>query len=332
MALASRRRRRRRPRWLVVALVATIGVLLFNVTFSSSDGPSLRLAQLAYIDQVRPQIERSTDQGASLAQVRNDAVRLGRQGIARSMARTTRESRAVLAAVQAAKPPPPQATAHSILVAMAAIRVRVASSVAEGLAAAMTDGPAEPSVESLARAGEEMVASDRIYQVFLESLPRPDGVGGPVLPKSAWASDPHLWARPELRALVASLRSSTTTSAVHDVGVLTVVTNPVAVGTEGNASVLPLVGTLRVEVVVANTGNTGERAVPVVATLVGPAGETDTARDFVDLSPGQRRSVPLGGLRPVPGGPSTLKVVVGPVDGESSIPDNELSLALVLRG
>lgn len=197
---------------------------------------------------------------------------------------------------------------------------------------AFAEGPVDPAVDALVQAGEEMLAADRTYDVFLDALPRPEGVTAPLLPASSWASDPDMWTRPELHAFVTSIRSSTTPTPVHDVGVLTVTTDPLAVATEGNTAVLPLVRTLRLDIVVANTGNSPEEAVPVVATLIGPAGEVDTARDFVDLAPGQRRSVPLGGLRPVPGGPSTLTVVIGPVEGEASIPDNERSVGLVMRG
>jgi len=332
MALAPRRRRRRRPRWLFLPLLATVVVLVMNAAFSSSDNPSHRLAQLAYLDTVRPQIDLSTAQGASIAQVRTDAVRLGREGTARRFARVVRDSEGVLTEVRGIDPPAGLDTAHSILLATMAIRARVAAGVAEGLTAALTTGPVDPAVDALVKAGEEMQAADSTYKVFVDAVPRAEGVSTPLLPASAWAGEPQLWSRPELAAFVASIRSSAAVGEVHDVGVLAVVTDPVPVATEGSSSVLPLVKSLRLEIVVANTGNTAERQVPVVATLIGPAGEVDTARDFLDLAPGQRRSVTLGGLRPIPGGPSTLTVVIGPVPGEASFPDNERSVSLVLRG
>lgn len=334
MATAYRRRGRRprRPRWLFFALLATVVVIFVNSAFTSSNNPSGRLAALAYLDAVRPQIDLSTAQGASVAQVRTDAVTLGRQGTTRRMARVVRQAKAVVVAVRNANPPPGLATAHSILLATVAIRARVATSMADGLAAALTAGPADPAIDYLVQAGEEMTAADQTYKVFVDALPPAPGVTTPLVPASAWLADAQLWSRPELAAFVASIRSSTIVGAVHDVAVLTVATDPLAVATEGETSVLPLVKTLRLEIVVANSGNTPEKAVPVVATLVGPAGEVDTARDFVDLAPGQRRTVTLGGLRPVPGGPTTLTVVIGPVEGETSIPENERSMAIVLRG
>src|SRR5207237_1245254 len=73
MAIASRRRRRR-PRWLLIAAVVTAVVLAVNTAVSArSKGPSRRLAELAYLDEVRPQVERSTAEGADVEQVRAGA-------------------------------------------------------------------------------------------------------------------------------------------------------------------------------------------------------------------------------------------------------------------
>ncbi|MEO6121757.1 MAG: hypothetical protein ABIW46_09465, partial [Acidimicrobiales bacterium] len=62
-------------------------------------------------------------------------------------------------------------------------------------------------------------------------------------------------------------------------------------------------------------------------------GQLDTARDFVDLAAGQRRSLSLAGLRPPPaGGRVTLTVTIGPVDGETPGEDNRWSRPVLLRG
>jgi hypothetical protein len=58
----------------------------------------------------------------------------------------------------------------------------------------------------------------------------------------------------------------------------------------------------------------------------------DTARQFVDLAPGQRLTVTLGGLQPTRNEQLSLGVRAGPVAGESNIADNELIRALLVRG
>ncbi|HZQ27778.1 MAG TPA: hypothetical protein VFA94_08770, partial [Acidimicrobiales bacterium] len=97
MALGTRRRRRRRPWWLLFAVLLSLVVVLVNAAVSArSKGPSRRLAELAYLDQVRPFVERSTEQGAELQQVRTDAAKLGRAGVSRRLDRVTADADAVL--------------------------------------------------------------------------------------------------------------------------------------------------------------------------------------------------------------------------------------------
>ena len=332
MALAPRRRGRRQPRWLLLGVVLSLAVLAVNATWSArSKGPGRRLAELAYLDRVRPHVDQSTTLGAEVAQVRSDAVRLGRDGVKRRLDRVARQAGEVLAGVQAEEPPPALATAHSLLVAAMAVRAKAVSAFEDALLQVSGRQPPASAIDSLVRAGEDIVAADRTYQVFLESLPRRSS-DGPLMPASRWADDSAVWSRPELVAFVGAVRSSVASTSIRDVAVVVVTTEPAAVATEAGASVLPLTRALRLEAVVANVGNQPERRVPVVATLRGPAGKVDTARDFVDLAPAQRRVVTLGGLQPVAGPPSTLNVVVGPVAEEGSVADNGFSMSLLLRG
>jgi hypothetical protein len=331
MAFASRRRRHR-SRLVLVGVLLSVVVLLVNAGVSSrTKGPAKRLAGLAYVDEVRPLVEASTLQGADVAQVRNAAAELGRNGIRRKMERVRREAAGELRGVRQIDPPPGLAAPHSLLLATMVLRARATSMMAGALTAALGTGAPEPAVDALVKAAEDLIAADHTYRTFVE-LAVVDGATGPLLPESRWVSDRTVWERPDVSAFVSALRAAAISTPVHDVGLLTFTTDPKPVASEAGSAVLPLVRTLRVEVVVANIGNATEAAVPVVATLTGPGGETDTAREFVNLAPGQRRAVALGGLRPVPGGPSTLTVVVGPVDGEGGANDNQRSMSLVVRG
>src|SRR3954451_24874680 len=97
MALAGRRPQRRRRRWLLLALVITLIVLAVNAAVSSrSSGPAARQVSLAYLDAVRPLIDRSNQQGADLVDVRNQAPTLGRDGIERRLDRVQRTAEELL--------------------------------------------------------------------------------------------------------------------------------------------------------------------------------------------------------------------------------------------
>lgn len=333
MALGARRRRRRKPWWVLFALVLSLVVLLVNAAVSArSKGPSRRLAELAYLDQVRPLVERSTEQGAELHQVRTDASKLGRAGVNRRLDRVYDDAQAALRGVRGTAPPATLRTQHSLLVSTLALRLHATATARAALVQALGTDPPGPAVEALASAGQDMTAADRTYQVFLDGLPRPEGAA-PVMPPSTWVTEATGWQSADLTVFVNSLRSSSTLAAVHDVAVVLVATEPAAVGNENGAAVLPVVKTLRLQIVVANAGNETEKRVPVVATVTPPpgVGNPDTARDFVDLAPGQRQAITLGGLVVPQGGPSTLTVTIGPAPGETMTTDNTKTLTFLVR-
>lgn len=314
-------------------MLLSVLVLTVNAVVSSgSDGKTDRLTRLAFVDEVRAPIEASSAQGGEVEQLRADPARLGREGIGRRMDRVVDQARAAVDAVRRAEAPPDMEVARTILVATMAVRAGASGGIRDALAAALAGGAEDAAVAGLVRRGEELVAADRTYRVFVDTLP-PGDAAAPVLPPSQWISDPRLWSPPEVASFLAAVRSGASAVPVNDVRVLTVDTEPAAVGQQEGVVILPLVRSIRLEIVVANTGNGPQEQVPVVASLQGADGQLDTARDFVDLAPGQRRSLTLAGLRPPPaGGPATLTVIVGPVAGEAPGDDNQRSVSLVLRG
>jgi hypothetical protein len=318
---------------VLLGLILSLATLLVSVVASAgSDGPARRFSEQAYLDRMRPLVARSTEQGVELSRVRSQALRIGREAVQRQLVRVTQDARAVLDEVQGADPPESLSVARSVLLTTMAVRARVAAAVQEGFAQAYAPAVTGAPVDILARAGEEALAADRTYEVFVESLPAVEGARSAIMPQSRWVADARLWDRTELAVLVGAVRAGAVSTPVHELTMLVVSTKPPAIGTEGLASVLPVVKAFQLEVVVANVGNAAERKVPVVATLISASGPAELVQDAVDLEPGQRLSLTLNGLRPVPPGPATLRVVVGPVPGEVNVADNERSQAVVLRG
>ena len=327
----SRRRRRRGSRWLFLGVMASVVILAVNAAFSArSQGPARRLAELSYLDVVQPQVERSSGEGADVEQIRGAAVRMGRAGVDRRLAQVEAGAASVLQAVEAVHPPASLRTAHSLLVATMAIRARAATTVRGALVRALAaEAPAQP-VDALADAGRDMAAADRTYLVFLSSLPRRRGQPAGAMPSSTWLADPTTWDRAGVVALVGALRSSATLAPIHDLAVVVVTTDPAAVGQDGPAAVLPLVKSLRLQIVVADVGNEAERHALVTADLTVPGQPPQSVRDWADLAPGQRQTVTLGGLRPA-AGPATLAVQIGPVTGETIMADNGKVIPIVFR-
>lgn len=324
------RRPPRRPRWLVLGVVLTLGVLLVNALASSgSDDRKRRLDALSYADRVRPAIEDSNQQAADLREVRDTAVELGRANVNRRLSRLTRETRAVLERVRVADPPDGAADAHTLLVAALHLRSRASAAMDNAILAALGTGPPAEAVDQLIAVGEDIRASDRAYAAFRDELPA--GTEKGVLPPSAWVSRDVTWDPTELAAYVASLRAATSLAPVRDVSIVLVTTRPAPVDTEGAVSVLPPSKSFEFDIVVANVGNVAEKQVVVTATLMAADGTTTTKRNFVDVAPGQRYTLTLKTLKPPAGQVSTLTVQAGPQDSESNLDDNQKVVQYLIR-
>lgn len=330
MPLAGRRRRRRRLWVLLGAFLSLVVLATYSVATSSSSEPGRRLEELAYVDAVRPLIEQSNQQGDDLTDVRDSVAQLGRAAAGRRLTRIHRQTADVLKGVQAAKPPASLVTAHGLLTTTMFVREQAADAISKGLQQALSSGSFDAPIQALSDAGEDLTTADRTYALFRRAVV---GNGRPEssVPPSQWVDDAAAWEPTSLGALVSTLRSSASLVPVHDVSVLLATTDPTPVATDGDSDVLPPAKSLRLEVVVANVGNETERNVAVVASLQGPSGAPDTARDFVTLEPGQRRTVTLGGLVPISGALSTLTVRIGPVAEEADSSNNELVRSLLIR-
>ena len=330
MPLAGRRRRRRRLWVLLGAFLSVVVLAIHSVATSTSSEPNRRLEELAYVDAVRPLIDQSSRQGDDLSDVRDSVVRLGRAAAGRRLTRIHRETADVLKATQAVEPPPSLATAHGLLTTTMFVREQAAGAIATGLQEALSTGSSDEPIGGLVEAGEDLTTADRTYALFRRAVTTSGNTDASV-PESSWVDDSAAWTRETLGALVATLRSSASLAPIHDVSVLLVTSEPAPVHTDGTTDFLPPAKTLRLDVVVANIGNEPIHDVPVVASLARPTGAPDSARNFVDLEPGQRRTVQLGGLAPVTGAMSTLTVRIGPVSGEADPTNNELVRSIVVR-
>jgi hypothetical protein len=328
MVVAGRHTRRRRPSGPFVAVVLTLVVLVTTVASRALSGDADE--RLAYLDDVRPAIERSTQQGLELNAIRTDVLELGRAGLARRLDRLSQGSEDVLEEVAGKEPPDSLRAAHGLLVASLAVRARGAASARTAFTEALGDGRPDEVAVTLAQVGVDLQLADRNYELFVASVPRDESA---ALPQSKWVTETALWDRGELGALVSTLRSNASLAPVHDVAVVTVIVDPAAVGREGEALLLPAQRAMRVEVVVANVGNAEEEEV-VVSARVGPAANAGVDSRTVELAPGQRRTVVLGSserLRPVPNQASTLTITVGPVAGEEELAGNEWSMQFLMR-
>ncbi|MGI8794406.1 MAG: hypothetical protein ACR2H3_14745 [Acidimicrobiales bacterium] len=307
---------------IVIVLLIVVVTAVRSVLRSSDTGPDNRLV---YVDQVRPSIDTSTRLGASLDDLRQNGARLGADGLRRSLDRLVTENAAVFDTVEVIRPPSSLDASRGLLLAALKARsvavTRIAGALGDKLA---PDAPTDPVITAIVDAGRDLVVADRAYELFTESLPEEAKSAAPA---SRWVGESDVWDRPSVSAFIASLRANASVAPVHDVGIVTVVTEPTSVGKEGEARIIPDTKTLIVRVVVANLGNAPEKRVSVEAVATSLGG-LNVGRQFVDLDPGQRRTVELK-LTVAPGDPISVTIKVGPVSGETNLSDNEVQPAML---
>jgi hypothetical protein len=319
-----RRSSTRIRRLLGLAVVLSLLVVAINsVVTSSAKGPD---PAITFADEVRPAVDRSTRQAAALEDLRAQAGALGRDGLVRGVDRLVRESEAAVGIVEKTEVNSKLRDARGLLLTCLTTRSKSLKALAATLAGEFEGGPPEQAVDALVRVGRDLAVSDRAYELFLDEL---SSAARKTMPASTWLPDETKFARPEMAAFVSTLRAAASLAPVHDLSLITVTVDPAPVGTDGTARVLPVSKTMKLQVVVANAGNGVEKRVAVEA-VVASTGGMDTARQFVDLAPGQRATVALT-LRPSPVGVLDLKVRAVPVNGEASVADNEQASHYVMR-
>jgi hypothetical protein len=305
---------------LFFALLATLLVIAVNAALSArSPAPARQQAEQSYLDQALPAIQQSSQEGLDLGAVRTQALGLSPATIMSHINGVATQAQQTLAVVQKLNPPAPMKTAHALLVAALDIRYTGAKDLSQAVGVALNGSSQDPGIQALSGVGLDFQAGDRTYSLFQQAV----GPVSPPLPDSRWVADAAAYSADTLSVFVAALRSAASLTPVNDVRVVVVTTNPQPVNMQNGVEVLPVAKVLSLQVVVANTGNQPEKNLTVSATIA-PAlfGPTQMVRDFVDLAPGQTRTVNLGGLRVVAGQPTTLTARLDTAPGEVNLADN----------
>jgi hypothetical protein len=334
MALASRSARRSGAgrRWLVVAIVITLLVLLIDASLRSrSPGPGQQLAAGSWIDRVLPIVSASTAEGNQLAGIWTSGVQTSATSLSYQLNQIAGQSAHDYQQLVALPPPTSAAGAAGLLEACLLTRSQAASTLraaflpmlggsgAGGASSgstttAATSAGVDPAVKAIQAAGNDIQISDRAYQLFVHNLPKV----GVTLPPSAWGSNATPYQPDAAQLFVTSLQNNLRATPVHQLEIYSVALTPAPVSLKGQTQVLPGATTLGVTVVVADTGNQPEKGLTVTAAIAA-GGTSSSVRDFLDLTAGQARTISeMGPLNPPQGVPVTLTVTVTPVAGSAA--------------
>ena len=315
---------------LSVLTLLVVGTIVLGANHTSPNEANTEA--LAYLDKVRPIIERSSATGRDLASVRERAVGLERDLLDRQLVRIQSDADDALADARAVTSSEGGTQAQDLLVGALGGRAGAVKDLRAAFVQALDSAaPSLPAVQALTEVGRDLQAADGAYRLFGKGMP--PGSGPP--PESRWVPDPQEWSAPVLGALVTAIRNSKNLAPVRDLAVLVAAPDPGPLGEEnGKVLVLAPVSALRLQVVVANQGNQQERSVPVTASTQPFDGSpSSTDRVMVDLEPGQRRALDSLELAPPPSGVTFAVIVRVGTTPDGNPTDDEFPVRqYVLRG
>jgi hypothetical protein len=322
MALASRSARRGGAgrRWLLIGVVVTLFVLLIDASLQSrSPGPGQQLAAGAWVDRVLPIVTTSTEEGQQVAAIWTNGLQIPAATLSAQLNQIAQGAQQAYQQVAALHAPVTAAAAAGLLETCLLTRSEAVASLRNALIPVLLSGAgppggtngADPVLTAIQTAGDDLQVSDQAYLLFTRALPKL----GVTMPPSAWAADPSPYQSSAAEVFLTSLRSSLSTTPIHELKIYSITTSPAAVSSQGGTEVLPDAAAMSVTVVVADVGNQSEKNLTVTASIA-PGGSSSSVRDFVDLTPGQANTIEgMGPLTPPQGVPVTLTVTVTPPAG-----------------
>ena len=306
--------------------MAVLAVVIVVLALPGSDSSS---DQQSYLDIIAPQLQLSSQQGAVVSDIRASGASSDRTTLLQRVNDLVSGSAGVQRGVSQVGPPGSLAPAVSLLDRALRMRAQATVSLRDGLQASLSGAPSDQAVAALTSAGQQLNSADGLYGGFLRGLPR-SRASSVSVPEYRWMLNAADWEPSSLSLYVLVLRRSPSLAVRHDVAVVLVSTQPSPATYMGSTAVLGLTRQLTVEVVVADAGNVPEHGVAVTAKLI--SGRTQSGQIVVDLEPGQRRAVDLGGFSLDARTLYLLTVTVGPVSGDAAPENDQQSMALTVAG
>jgi hypothetical protein len=291
----------------VLALVVVVIVVGSVAQIGRASGPDRRTVDRSFAALAAPIVMESNASGATLNRLLARGPSLDRATFFSDLASVDSGAREEDSAVRALTPPSPagsvadQCTSTMDDRAHAAARLAAALGRLLGGPRGVGGGDEASTARALEGAGTELRAADASWAACRRALRR--GPGSARLPASVWVTRAGLWQAAAVGPFVASLLGSGSLAPLHHLTLLTITTRPGAVPGGAGVRVVPATTKLRLQIVVADSGNVDERKVTVVVTAVpvGNAPQPPPVRLTTRIRAGTSVAVTTAPLRVRPG-------------------------------
>jgi hypothetical protein len=336
VAASPRHSRRRRIGFLAGAAVASLIVAEVALQVVDSSGPANVAAGKSWVAAVGPLAASSASLGATVQEIRIDALHLGRQVLDNdisSLVLATEESDVQFTGLGLAAP---SQEAGVQMGAMVSARSQGARLLASGIDLALGSGTSSAATNELFSAGEMMAQSDVDYERSLAAVPAPDGSS--ALPASQWIADSGEWTTASLQTWVSQLQAAPALRTRHAISLVAVSIDPPVLRFIGLPPTTSTTSTTSTTTTTTSTTST--------TTTLGPTGQTgsttsSTAPPTTTTVPPTTTTVPPTTTTlqvPPPGaiallGPTTSIDVVAVISNSGNVTETNVSLtaSLTLR-
>jgi len=192
---------------------------------------------------------------------------------------------------------------------------------------------ATEATDRIAAAGALLAHSDSLYATVRHALRTAAGNGR--LPRSAWVSNPQLWAPGAVASQIGLMASAPSLAAVHYLALRTVLINPPALptpqGGAPNVSVLTPTTQISVDVVLANDGSVAESHATVHYTMASQSsGATSSRTHTVALAPGASQALPTANFGVIAGTTYVVTVSVDVPAGQTQLAGTAVQYVLAI--
>lgn len=179
----------------------------------------------------------------------------------------------------------------------------------------------------------DLRAGDRLYQSFVASMDQAE-TSAPVVPfpEIAFVSDTYPFSSGPAQIVGFARADGSELALRADLAIGRVATVPDMVVNTSDQAVVTVTDTLKVQVVVLNSGNTDSEPVDVMIDLVGNDGSTyNGVESTPGLGPGRETTVEFDGLTVTPGVTYQLTVRLPLIDGDDASEDNLQDVTFVVN-
>lgn len=290
----------------------------------------------AYIDSVRPVVQKSNELGTQVRSLQGEVSALSREILDKRMSDWEAKAREYEAEALAIKPRAGAEGVAAYLVTALHARAVGFGGFRAAMTSAVEGAGNEQASGALAQAVADFSTGDKVYGYFAsDARVKLDERGESKIevPESVYLRDAGDLARDPAK-YVKLIQSQPRLAPIHDLAIVQLSTKPAAAGRAKDIDLLPGSSSFTVQVSISNDGNLPEQNV-VVKVRLSSEGNPDpqTGEQKVSvLEPGGKKALTFTGLNPEKGEVrNTLVAEVDPIEGEKNTGNNRKEYIFAMR-